>query len=67
SCRLSRTMMQLGQAAGTAAALAVGRGVDARDLPAEYLRDALRAQHVQLEWPMPNGLREALASRQTTL
>ncbi|NLE42863.1 MAG: FAD-dependent oxidoreductase [Lentisphaerae bacterium] len=58
SCRLSRTMMQLGQAAGTAAALALDAGLPLRSLPPETLRDALRGQHVSLTWPMP----EALAS-----
>jgi len=68
SCRLSRTMMQLGQAAGTAAAMGVQRGIDARDLPAGDLRGALREQHVQLEWPMRDAVREWLtkAKRRTT-
>ncbi|NLO07548.1 MAG: FAD-dependent oxidoreductase [candidate division WS1 bacterium] len=61
SCRLSRTMMQLGQAAGTAAVLALERGMDAPDVPADDLRDELRAQHVQLEWPMRDELREWIA------
>ena len=61
SCRLSRTMMQLGQAAGTAAALAKTLNVDLPDVPPEKLRDALRAQHVQLEHPMPDELRQWLA------
>ena len=60
SCRLSRTMMQLGQAAGTAAALAKQLNVDLPDVPAEILRDSLRAQHVQLEHPMPDNLRAHL-------
>jgi hypothetical protein len=51
SCRLSRTMMQLGQAAGTGAALAAELSVDLPDVPPEKLRAALRAQHVELEWP----------------
>ncbi len=53
SCRLSRTMMQLGQAAGTAAALAHRRGVSLPEVPPEALREALRAQHVSLDWPRP--------------
>ncbi|MEA3403186.1 MAG: FAD-dependent oxidoreductase [Armatimonadota bacterium] len=57
SCRLSRTMMHLGQAAGTAAAMAVGRRCDPVHVPADELRAALRAQHVQLDWPMPESLR----------
>ena len=57
SCRLSRTMMQLGQAAGTAVALAKELKVDLPDVPAERLRASLRHQHVQLEHPMPADLR----------
>jgi hypothetical protein len=56
SCRLSRTMMQLGQAAGTAAALALEHEVDLADLPAAALQRRLRDQHVSLEWPMPAQL-----------
>jgi len=56
SCRLSRTMIQLGQAVGTAAALAKERHVDLPDVPSEKLRAALRQQHVQLEHPMPDEL-----------
>lgn len=57
SCRLSRTMMQLGQAAGTAAVLATQLHVDLPAIPAQRLRDALVEQHVQLEHPMPDSLR----------
>jgi hypothetical protein len=57
SCRLSRTMMQLGQAAGTAAALARELKVDLPDVPPEHLRSALRQQNVQLDYPMPEKLR----------
>lgn len=60
SCRLSRTMMQLGQAAGTAAALALRLGVPLPAVPPAALRQALRAQHVQLDWPMPDELRTYL-------
>jgi len=56
SCRLSRTMMQLGQAAGSASWLAQRLGVDVCDVPSDRLRDLLRAQHVQLQWPMPEQL-----------
>jgi hypothetical protein len=38
SCRLSRTMMQLGEAAGVAAHLAVTRGVPLREVPAADIR-----------------------------
>jgi hypothetical protein len=54
-------MMQLGQAAGTAAALALGRRVDPADIPPALLQDRLRAQHVSLEWPMPAALRAWLS------
>jgi len=62
SCRLSRTMIQLGQAAGTAAALAQDLNVDLPDVPPEKLHAALRAQHVQLEHPMPEDLKRWLSS-----
>lgn len=52
SCRLSRTMMQLGQAAGTAAALASRAGAPIAAVNPADLRASLRQQHVQLEWPM---------------
>ncbi|MBI5396146.1 MAG: FAD-dependent oxidoreductase [Verrucomicrobia bacterium] len=60
SCRLSRTMIQLGQAAGTAVALAKELKVDLPDVPAERLRASLRQQHIQLDYPMPAGLRAYL-------
>jgi len=50
-------MMQLGQAAGTAAALAKELNVDLPAVPADRLRAALRDQNVQLEHPMPPALR----------
>jgi hypothetical protein len=56
SCRLSRTMMQLGQAAGTAAAIAAEQGIDLPDVAGATLRERLRAQHVQLDWPTPPKL-----------
>lgn len=61
SCRLSRTMMQLGQAAGTAAAVARELAVELPAVPAAKLRASLREQHVQLEHPMPAQLRAWLA------
>ncbi len=64
SCRLSRTMMQLGQAAGTAVALAKELEVEVPDIPAERLRASLREQHVQLEHPMPGELRSYLKKEQ---
>lgn len=60
SCRLSRTMMQLGQAAGTAAALAKQLRVPLPEVPPDALRRALREQHAQLDWPTPPGLFEYL-------
>lgn len=56
SCRLSRTMMQLGQAAGTAAAVALEREVELAEVPPAVLRAQLLDQHVSLEWPMPESL-----------
>ena len=55
SCRLSRTMMQLGQAAGTAAALSQRLHVDLPKVPPKKLRESLKAQHVELAWPRPAG------------
>jgi hypothetical protein len=60
SCRLSRTMMQLGQAAGTAVALAKELKVDLPEVPAERLRGSLRQQNVQLEFPLSSALRKHL-------
>ena len=57
SCRLSRTMIQLGQAAGTAAAIARRTGVDVAQVRAPELRRSLTQQHVQLEWPLSGALR----------
>jgi hypothetical protein len=61
SVRLSRTLMQLGQAAGTAAALARELGLDLPRVPCAELRTRLRAQRVQLEWPLPPALQAHLA------
>jgi len=58
SCRLSRTMMQLGQAAGTAARIAKDVGTDVCETPHDELRHSLREQHVALDWPMPAELAE---------
>jgi hypothetical protein len=51
ACRLSRTIMQLGQAAGTACALAAEAGLDLPEVPAQKLRARLTEEHVALEWP----------------
>lgn len=57
SCRLSRTMMQLGQATGTAAALAKQKQLTSlADLPAADLQANLTQQHVELTWPRPPEL-----------
>ncbi len=60
SCRLSRTMMQLGQAAGTAAALAKELDTSFPEVPPDRLRKSLREQHVQLDHPMPTVIRRRL-------
>ena len=52
SCRLARTMMQLGQAAGTAAVTAQRLQVPVSQTPPAALREALSAQHVQLDFPL---------------
>lgn len=52
SCRLSRTMMQLGQAAGSACALARDDNRDPSAVDLAALRRELRADGVQLSWPM---------------
>jgi hypothetical protein len=61
SCRLSRTMMQLGQAAGTALGIAAERGLEVRDVPADELRARLRAAGVALEHPMPPEILERVS------
>ena len=62
SCRLARTMMQLGQAAGSATALSLKSGRDLPEIGTTDLRESLIAQRVLLEWPMPEGLRKRLRS-----
>ena len=61
SCRLTRTMMQLGQAAGAAAALARELDLPAGAVPAPALRAALAEQHVQLSHPLSEELHRHLA------
>lgn len=52
SCRLSRTMMQFGQAVGTAVSLALAEGLDSlEDVSPTALRQSLQRQHVELQWP----------------
>ncbi len=53
SCRLSRTMLALGHAAGTACALAQKHTLPLRQVPVEELRQRLRAQNAELDWPRP--------------
>ena len=48
SCRLCRTVMTLGQAAGTAAALCVQEGIRPREVDMGDLQASLRAQNVAL-------------------
>jgi hypothetical protein len=55
STRLTPTVMTLGQAAGTAAALCVARGLRPRDVPAETLRAALVRDGVDLRRPAGVG------------
>lgn len=62
SCRLSRTLIQLGQAAGTAAALAAQRGISVATVPHDILRRRLEAQHVQLTWPCTPTLEARLGT-----
>lgn len=60
SCRLSRTMMQLGQAAGTAAAIARRHRIPVCDTDPGELRATLESQQVQLTWPAPSALQAHL-------
>lgn len=60
SCRLSRTMMQLGQAAGTASAMALKSDTALADVDFQALRQCLSDQHVQLEYPLSSVLRHWL-------
>ena len=57
---LHSTLAWRGQAAGTAVALAKQMKIELPEVPAERLRESLRAQHVQLEHPMPADLRKYL-------
>ena len=58
SCRLSRTMMQLGQAAGTAIYQANRNQQNVSEVSYSELRKSLRSQKVQLDWPMQDYLLE---------
>ncbi|NLE28785.1 MAG: FAD-dependent oxidoreductase [Phycisphaerae bacterium] len=56
SCRLARTMMMLGEAAGIATALAVEHKCGFPDVDVRALRDLLRRQRVTLESDMESSL-----------
>ena len=57
SCSLSRTMMQLGQATGTAAAIAKQKQLTSfADVSSADLQTSLTAQHVELTWPRSEEL-----------
>ena len=56
SCRLTRTIMQLGQAAGTACALAEDNRSDPAEVSGPRLRTALADHGVQLSWPPDQAL-----------
>lgn len=62
SCRLTRTMMQLGQAAGTAAAIAARASCDIAAVDGGRLRSDLAAQGVQLSWPPAPDIRRRLGA-----
>ena len=53
SIRMEPVFMVLGQSAATAAALAVERGADVRDVPYTVLRERLEADGQVLEWTGP--------------
>lgn len=61
SCRLSRTMMHLGQAAGNAVAIATESGKLLPDIDTDALRNRLQSQHVQLDYPMDVELERYVA------
>ncbi len=60
SCRLSRTMMDLGHAAGAAAALATSIQCELPNVPVTKLRETLQEQHAWIDWPMPDSINEHL-------
>jgi len=60
SCRLSRTMMQLGQAAGMAVYLAQKSNVPVKSIDYQSLRQLLLEQNVQLEYPISPKLKKYL-------
>lgn len=58
SVRISRTLMQLGQAAGLAAWIAIRHNVPLADVPIDQLQDELRNRHVQLHADIPSHIRD---------
>ena len=61
SSRLTRTMMQLGQAAGTAVAMAGTHRKALACVDPDGLRKNLGEDHVQLEWPLRKDLAAYIA------
>jgi len=62
SARLSRTMLQLGQAAGNAVALAKTHYCTLPEVPTVLLRERLREEHVQLAYPLCAELQAYIAA-----
>lgn len=62
SCRLSRTLMALGEAAAVAVAVARRRNCLPGHTPIDLLRQELRRQNAQLDWPTPPELSAYLAA-----
>jgi hypothetical protein len=60
ACRLSRTILQLGQAAGTACALASRDGQELPELAPDTLRAELKRQQVTLAWPTETHIAAAI-------
>jgi len=61
SCRLSRTMMDLGHAAGAAVALAQREARTLPDVSPTELKNTLRSQMAWIDWPLPDALRQHLS------
>ena len=55
--------MQLGQAAGTAAAMAARDNRTFTEIDPRALRDALRKQYVQLDWPISDKIKKHLIDK----
>ncbi len=65
SCRLSRTMMAMGHAAGVAAALARDDNCALEQVEPAELRAALTHQHADLEWPRSSMMLKHLVNDQS--